>query len=118
VEDIAPQQNELVIRKHRASAFFGTTLVSYLISHRVDTLLVAGTTTSGCVRATVLDGHSYDFRVSIVEECVFDRWMISHKIALFDLHAKYADVVGLADTLHYLQRVSAGPSLNVSQRER
>jgi maleamate amidohydrolase len=107
VREIAPRDGELLVRKQRASAFFGTTLVSYLIRHRVDTLLVAGTTTSGCVRASVVDAHSYDFRVSIVEECVFDRWEISHKIALFDLHAKYADVVSLQDAVGYLRGVVA-----------
>jgi nicotinamidase-related amidase len=108
VDEIAPVEDELVIRKQRASVFFGTTLVSYLIGRQVDTLLVAGTTTSGCVRASVVDAHSYDFRVSIVQECVFDRWEISHKIALFDLHAKYADVVTLQETLPYLERVTTG----------
>ena len=102
VREIAPRQGELLIRKQRASAFFGTTLVSHLIQYRIDTLLVAGTTTSGCVRASVVDAQAYNFRVSIVEDCVFDRWEISHKVALFDLHAKYADVITLKEALDYL----------------
>ena len=102
VGEIAPRDGELLLRKQRASAFFGTTLVSYLIQRQIDTLLVAGATTSGCVRASVVDAQAYNFRVGIVEECVFDRWEISHKIALFDLHAKYADVITLQQALDYL----------------
>jgi maleamate amidohydrolase len=108
VEEIAPRPGEFVIRKHHASAFFGTTLPAYLIGEGVDSVIVAGTTTSGCVRATVVDAASYNFKVALVEECVFDRWQISHTVALFDLNAKYADVVRLDETLEYLRRIGAG----------
>ena len=106
VEEIAPRPGELLIRKHHASAFFGTTLAPYLIGRRVDSVIVAGTTTSGCVRATVVDAASYNFKVAIVEECVFDRWQLSHKVALFDLNAKYADVVSLAETQRHLESIA------------
>jgi maleamate amidohydrolase len=72
----------------------------------VDTLLVAGTTTSGCVRATVVDAFSYNFKVAVVEECVFDRGQTSHKINLFEMQAKYADVVPLEAALSYLDELS------------
>ena len=67
-----------------------------------DTLIVAGTTTSGCVRATVLDAFSYNFRVALIEECVFDRMQVSHKINMFDMNLKYADVVSLQDSVEYI----------------
>lgn len=103
VEAVAPGPRELVIAKPRASAFFGTALLAELIRSQTDTLLVAGCTTSGCVRATVVDAASYGFRVGVVEECVFDRFAISHDVALFDLNAKYADVLSLSDVDRYLQ---------------
>lgn len=102
VEEVAPAPGELVIAKPRPSAFFGTALLSHLIQSRVDTLLVAGCTTSGCVRSTVVDAASYGFRVGVVEECVFDRFEISHDVALFDLNSKYADVIRLSDMDQYL----------------
>lgn len=105
VEGVAPAPGELVIAKHRPSAFFGTTLLSHLIQSRVDTLLVAGCTTSGCVRATVVDAASYGFRVGVVEECVFDRFEISHSVALFDMNSKYADIITLADADLYLRNL-------------
>ena len=91
-----------MILKDKPSVFFGTPLMSYLHELQVDTLLVTGTTTSGCVRATVVDAFSYNFRVVVVEECVFDRGQASHKVNLFDMQAKYADVVSLEAALHYL----------------
>ena len=102
VEAVAPAPADLVISKPSASAFFGTGLVAYLAQRRLDTLLVAGCTTSGCVRATVVDAAAYGLRVGVVEECVFDRFEISHNVALFDLNAKYADVITLADARRYL----------------
>jgi nicotinamidase-related amidase len=113
--EIAPAQADIVISKKKASAFFGTPLASYLIDLGVDTLLVTGVSTSGCVRASVVDGHAYNFRVCIVEEGTFDRSSIAHKVNLFDMHMKYADVVTLADTLRYLEALPArrGPSTGV-----
>lgn len=100
--EIAPMPEDIVISKKKASAFFGTPLASYLIDLGVDTLLVTGVSTSGCVRASVVDGHAYNFRVCVVEEGTFDRSSVAHKVNLFDMHMKYADVVTLAETVRYL----------------
>ena len=105
VEEIAPREGELVLAKSKPSAFFGTPLLSYLIDWKVDTLLVAGCTTSGCVRATVVDAFSYNFRVGVVAEACFDRGQTSHKISLFDMNAKYADVISIGEALEYLKNL-------------
>lgn len=99
---IAPEQRDIVITKGKPSVFFGTLLLSYLTDLQVDSLIVCGTTTSGCVRATVIDGFSYNYKISIVEECTFDRGQTSHKINLFDMNQKYADVVTLKETINFL----------------
>jgi maleamate amidohydrolase len=106
VREIAPHEGDIVILKDKPSVFFGTPLMSYLNELRVDTLLIAGTTTSGCVRATVVDAFSYNFKVVVVEECVFDRGQASHKVNLFDMQAKYADVIPLDAALSYLDELS------------
>jgi maleamate amidohydrolase len=106
VREIAPRDDDIVIRKDKPSVFFGTPLMSYLHEMQVDTLLVTGTTTSGCVRATVVDAFSYNLKVVVVEECVFDRGQTSHKVNLFDMQAKYADVVPLEVALSYLDELS------------
>ena len=101
-EIVRPLPGEYQLTKARASAFFGTALPTYLIQRGVDTLIVVGTATSGCVRATVLDGHSYGFTVFVVEECVFDRSQFLHAVNLFEMDAKYADVVPLDEALALL----------------
>ena len=106
VHEIAPQEGDIVILKDKPSVFFGTPFMSYLHELQVDTLLIAGTTTSGCVRATVVDAFSYNFKVVVMEECVFDRGQTSYKINLFDMQAKYADVVPLEAALSYLDELS------------
>ena len=98
----------LLIEKRKPSAFFGTPLVSHLTMMRADSLILTGTTTSGCVRASAVDALSYDFRVTIPHEAVFDRGEVSHKIALFDLHMKYVDVTDLDDVLIYLSGLPSG----------
>lgn len=98
----APQPGDVLIPKKHPSAFFGTPMASYLIDKRVDTLLVCGCTTSGCVRATVADAFAYNFHVAVVEECVYDRGAVSHAVNLFDIHSKYADVISLDESLAYL----------------
>jgi maleamate amidohydrolase len=103
VAEIAPQKGDGIIRKQKPSAFFGTPLMSMLNEVHADTVLVAGTTTSGCVRASVIDAFSYNFTVSVVEECTFDRGQASHKINLFDMNMKYADVVSLQETVEYIR---------------
>jgi len=95
INEVAPKPGEVVLRKAAPSGFWGTPLAAHLNHLGVDTLLVAGESTSGCVRATVVDGCSYRFRVIVVEECVFDRHEAAHAINLFDMHSKYADVLPL-----------------------
>jgi nicotinamidase-related amidase len=101
---VAPGPGDWIVYKQRPSAFFGTQLITNLVDLGMDTLLVGGQTTSGCVRATVLDAFSYGFRTIVVEECTYDRGAVSHKVNLFDMHQKYADVVPLAEALAYLER--------------
>jgi len=98
---IAPEPQDIVIRKLKPSAFFGTPLVSYLNQMQIDTLLIAGTTTSGCVRASVLDGFSLNYRMAVIEDCSFDRFQSSHAMNLFDIQAKYGDVVSSGDAMRY-----------------
>ncbi len=97
VPELTPLPGELVLRKAYASAFFGTTLVGWLGGRRVDTLLVAGCTTSGCVRATVVDACSHNFRTIVVSDCVGDRALGPHEANLFDMQQKYADLMTLAE---------------------
>jgi maleamate amidohydrolase len=108
VAEIAPQPRDIVIEKLKPSAFFGTPLTSYLVQFGVDSLLVAGTTTSGCVRATVIDAFSNNYRAAVVEEGCFDRSQASHAMSLCDMHAKYADVVKLDETLEYVRSLPKG----------
>lgn len=103
VHQIAPQPGDLVIKKDKPSAFFGTPLVSYLVERGIDSLLVTGCTTSGCVRASVIDGFSYNYRIAVVEQAVFDRGEVTHKVNLFDMNSKYADVIDVGAALAYLR---------------
>ncbi len=105
---VAPVPGDLIVGKRKPSAFFGTLLASYLVDLAADTVLVAGSTTSGCVRASVIDGFSYNYRMMVVEECTFDRFEASHAIELFDMHMKYADVVSLEEALRYLAELPEG----------
>lgn len=90
---IAPLSQDAVIAKPRASAFFGTPLAALLVKQKVDSLIVTGCTTSGCVRASVVDGHSHGWPVVIAEDAVFDRAKLSHDVSLFEMNAKYAQVL-------------------------
>ena len=103
-EEFKPDPGDLIIFKERPSAFFGTPLIAHLRHLDVDSLLVCGQSTSGCVRATVVDGYSYGFHTVVVEECCFDRSLLSHKVNLFDLHHKYADVMHLENVERHLTR--------------
>ena len=87
----------------RASGFFGTPLVAHLTQAGVDTVIVCGESTSGCVRASVADAYSYGFHVVVVEECTYDRSLLSHKVNLFDMHHKYADVMHLDEVAEHLE---------------
>ncbi|WP_167706807.1 isochorismatase family protein [Sphingobium fuliginis] len=106
--DFAPLEGEVVIAKQRASAFFGTPLSSHLVQLGIDTVIVLGESTSGCVRASTVDGFSHGFHMVMAEECCFDRSDISHKINLFDLHHKYADVMHSDEVVAELSRREAG----------
>jgi len=99
VPELSPRPGELVIRKRQASAFFGTELSSWLIGHGVDTLIVAGCTTSGCVRATVVDSIAHNLRTIVAVDCVGDRAIGPHNANLFDMGQKYADLMDSAEII-------------------
>ena len=99
VPELAPARGELVVRKRQPSAFAGTGFAGWLGLRRVDTLFVAGCTTSGCVRATVVDACSNDVRPIVVTDCVGDRAAGPHEASLFDIRQKYADLMSLADVV-------------------
>lgn len=109
VAPLVPQPQDVVLEKLKPSAFFETPLRSLLSLMGVDTVIVTGGTTSGCVRGTVLDAFSHNLRVIVPEEACFDRVTVSHAISLFDMDAKYADVVQTDDVLDYLARTAPVP---------
>jgi nicotinamidase-related amidase len=100
---LRPLPDEYVIYKEHASAFAGTALCGHLIKSRIDTLLITGCSTSACVRATATDAKSLGLRPVIIREGVQDRSEIAHEWTLFDIQARFADVVGLSETLAYLE---------------
>lgn len=102
VDELTPLPGEAMLRKSAPSAFWGTPLAAHLRHLGVDTLITVGESTSGCVRASVVEGATHAFRMMVVEEGVFDRHEATHALNLFDMHQKYADVVSLADVLEYL----------------
>lgn len=106
-ERLEPREDETVVVKKGPSAFFGTNLASILVSQGVDTVVLCGTTTSGCVRATAIDLLHYGFPTIMPRECVGDRARAPHEANLFDIDAKYADVVSLEEALAYLESVPA-----------
>jgi maleamate amidohydrolase len=108
VREIAPQPHEFVIEKQKPSPLHGTPLLGYLIDLGIDTLIVTGTTTSGCVRACVVDAFSQNFKITVVEECTFDRFESSHAVSLFDMNAKYCDVLPLDEVTAYIDTVERG----------
>ncbi|GAA2635402.1 isochorismatase family protein [Paractinoplanes durhamensis] len=93
VAEAAPHDGEVLIAKDHPSAFFATGLLTHLVQRGVDTVLLAGATTSGCVRASAVDAFSAGFRVGVVGDAVFDRLDVVHEVALFDLASKYADLL-------------------------
>jgi nicotinamidase-related amidase len=103
IDEVAPIPGEIIIRKSSPSAFFGTTLAPHLNYIDVDTLIVCGESTSGCVRASVVDGCSHRYRVMVVEEGVWDRHEACHAMSLFDMNQKYADVVNVDETIEWLR---------------
>jgi nicotinamidase-related amidase len=103
VAEVAPRCGDVLLPKKHPSAFFATALTSHLIDLGVDTLVVAGCTTSGCVRASVVDAFSLNFRVLVAEDAVYDRSRISHAVNLFDMSEKYADVAPAAECIARLE---------------
>jgi maleamate amidohydrolase len=113
---IQPADDDLIVKEH-ASAFVGTPLLGHLIARRVDTLIITGCSTSACVRATATDAKSYELRPIIVREAVGDRSEFAHELTLFDIQARFADVVSLEETIAYLARLprSGDPGLPTAQ---
>ncbi|RTZ44392.1 isochorismatase family protein [Candidimonas sp. SYP-B2681] len=106
VPQLAPGNKDVVFVKKKPSGFHGTPLLGYLIERNIDTVIVVGGATSNCIRATVFDASSYNFRTIVPEEAVFDRIPISHAISLFDMDRQFADVVLVEDVLAYLKRLA------------
>ncbi len=110
VEELEVQPQDIILEKSGSSVFLGTPLVTYLNDMGVNTLLVTGTTTSGCVRATAVEASNLSYQVGLIEDCVFDRFEISHKVSLMDIHAKYGKVVRMGEALEYMRTI-AQPSV-------
>jgi nicotinamidase-related amidase len=123
VDEVAPLPGEVVLYKTAPSVFYGTPLLAHLNHLDIDTLLIAGESTSGCVRATVVDAASHRFKVKVIEPCVFDRHEAAHAMNLFDMDQKYADVISIDAAVEYLNAlqqeadsVGKGRILMASQR--
>lgn len=106
VAEVTPRPEDFLISKRKPSAFFGTPLMSQMNFLDVDTVILTGCTTSGCIRATCLDSFSYNFKTIVVEDCVFDRGEVTHAINLFDMNSKYADVISAEEVMEYLNKVT------------
>ncbi len=104
VKELEPEAGEIVISKKKPSAFFGTPTVAYLIERKIDTVIITGCTTSGCVRSSVVDAFSLNYKIIVPEECSFDRGQASHAINLFDMHQKYADVIPTDEVIAQLEK--------------
>jgi len=105
VQQLQPGANDVVFVKKKPSGFHGTPLLGYLVERQIDTVIIVGGATSNCIRATVFDASSYNYRAIVPHEAVFDRIPISHAISLFDMDRQFADVVSVEQTLAYLQTV-------------
>jgi nicotinamidase-related amidase len=106
-EEFKPEPQDLIIYKERASGFYGTPLSAYLTQMGVNSVIMCGESTSGCLRASSVDAYSHGFHVTIAEECAYDRSLLSHKINLFDMHHKYADVMHTDDIVAHLDKLPA-----------
>ena len=104
--EFALEPQDILIPKQRASIFAGTPLVSHLALLGAQSLIVCGESTSGCVRASVVDGYSSGHHVTVVEECTYDRAELTHKVNLFDMHHKYADVMHVDEVVAHLDSLS------------
>jgi maleamate amidohydrolase len=103
-DEVLPLPSEIVLRKQYASAFFGTTLASTLTAQGIDTAILIGCSTSGCIRASAVDSMQHGFRTIVIRECVGDRHSAPHEANLFDIDSKYGDVVSKVDALAYFQQ--------------
>ena len=108
VTELAPLPGEAVLKKVAPSAFWGTPLAAHLNYNDVDTVIAVGESTSGCLRATVVEGTSHRFRMIVAEECSFDRHEAAHAMNLFDMHQKYADVLPISEVVAYLRSLHPG----------
>ncbi len=113
IAEVTPRPGDTVLKKTAASIFQGTPLEFKLNYLGIDTLIVCGETTSGCVRASVVDGHANRYSIGVVEECCFDRTEASHAINLFDMHQKYADVVSLGYAKEYMAKIGSSKKVLV-----
>jgi nicotinamidase-related amidase len=107
VAEVAPRSDDILVPKHHPSAFFGTPLATYLVNMRVDSVVLTGCTTSGCIRATAVDAFSYGYRVAVPIECVYDRSSVSHAVNLFDMASKYADVLAADGVMARISELGA-----------
>ncbi|MET0932039.1 MAG: isochorismatase family protein [Aeromicrobium sp.] len=105
--DIAPLEGEIMLPKRHPSAFFGTPLLSYLVQAGVDSLVVTGCSTSGCVRGSAVDAFSYNYKVAVPSDAVYDRSPLVHEVNLFDMGQKYADVSTTGELLGTLEGIAA-----------
>lgn len=105
--DIAPLEGEVLLPKRHPSAFFGTPLLSYLVQSGIDSLVVTGCSTSGCVRGSAVDAFSYNYKVAVPSDAVYDRSPLVHEVNLFDMGQKYADVSTTDELLASLQGLAA-----------
>ncbi|MFP1681345.1 isochorismatase family protein [Alloalcanivorax sp. C16-1] len=108
-DEVIPRDDELVITKQYASAFFGTSLAATLTALGVDTLVLVGCSTSGCIRASAVDGLQHGFRVMVLRDGVGDRHPAPHEANLFDINGKYGDVIDTADFLEHLKQAGTTP---------
>lgn len=108
VDELAPAPQDIIVTKRKPSAFHGTDLTAFLNLLGCDSLIVTGATTSGCVRATVLDSFSLNYRTILVEDACFDRVEASHALNLCEMHAKYADVVASEEALAHIDELAEG----------
>lgn len=106
MKELEPSVDDIVLDKSYASVLFGTPLISWLIAMGVDTTLVVGNSTGGCVRASAIDLTTHNFNVGVIEDCVFDRVELSHAAALLDMWMKYCDVIWLDEALMYVESIS------------
>jgi nicotinamidase-related amidase len=105
--EVAPAPNDIMLPKKHPSAFFGTPLASYLVDLQADSLVVTGCSTSGCVRSTVVDAFAYNYKVLVPYDAVYDRSETVHKVNLFDMGQKYADVMSTSDVIRAIDALPA-----------